>query len=152
MSKIQSETHSQVNIAKIMIPKVSIATLHADNTVRQGLELFRHYGYTAVPVLDENGVYIGSVTEGDFLRHILSSGTLELRNHEKYKVRQILREDFCRPLHIFAPITDLMDAALRQNFIPIVDDRDCLCGIVTRRSLIQYLSRTDTLYEPEDNI
>ena len=60
-----------MNIAKIMIPKVSTAFLSENNTVRQGLEKFTRYGYTAVPVLDENGIYVGTVTEGDFLRHIM---------------------------------------------------------------------------------
>ena len=29
------------------------------------------HGYTAVPVLNDQEQYIGSVTEGDFLRHLL---------------------------------------------------------------------------------
>ena len=41
-----------MNIAKIMIPKVSIAFLYENNTIRQGLERFTAHGYTAVPVLN----------------------------------------------------------------------------------------------------
>ena len=38
----------------------------------------------------------------------------------------------------------LAQALLRQNFIPIVDDRNCFCGIVTRRSFMAFLvERTD---------
>lgn len=42
-----------MNIAKIMIPKISTVFLHEKNTIRQGLERFMVYGYTAVPVLNE---------------------------------------------------------------------------------------------------
>ena len=52
-----------MNIAKLMIPKVSTAFLHENDTVRQGLERFTIHGYTAIPVLNEREQYIGSVTE-----------------------------------------------------------------------------------------
>ena len=57
-----------MNIAKIMIPKISTVFLHEKDTIRQGLERFMVHGYTAVPVLNDQEQYIGSVTEGDFLR------------------------------------------------------------------------------------
>lgn len=56
-----------MNIAAIMIPKVLTVFLHETDTIRQGLERFTVHGYTAVPVLNEQEQYIGSVTEGDFL-------------------------------------------------------------------------------------
>ena len=55
----------------------------------------------------------------------------------------IFRPDFCPALDIQASETDVIDAVLQQNFVPIVDDRGCLCGIVTRRSVILYLAEKD---------
>lgn len=52
-----------MNIAKIMIPKISTVFLHEKDTIRQGLERFMVHGYTAVPVLNDQEQYIGSVTE-----------------------------------------------------------------------------------------
>lgn len=129
-----------MNIAKIMIPKYSTACLQEESTVRQGLEIMRRYGYTAIPVLNHEGKYLGCVTEGDFLRHVLETGTTELKEHEKYRVGTIFRPDFCPALGIQASETDVIDSVLRQNFVPIVDDRGCLCGIVTRRAVILYLA------------
>ena len=40
-----------MNIAKIMIPKISTVFLYEKDTIRQGLERFMVHGYTAVPVL-----------------------------------------------------------------------------------------------------
>ena len=59
-----------MNIAKIMIPKISAAFLLENYTVRQGLEKFNRYGYTAVPVLDENGRVCGVFTALSFLHMI----------------------------------------------------------------------------------
>lgn len=79
-----------MNIAAIMIPKVLTVFLHETDTIRQGLEQFTVHGYTAVPVLNEQEQYIGSVTEGDFLRHLLKIHTTELKTLEQYRVADCL--------------------------------------------------------------
>ena len=129
-----------MNIAKIMTPKFNTACLQESSTVRQGLELMKSRGYTAIPVLDKDGHYRGSVTEGDFLRHILSTGSTELKDHEHYRVGEIYRSDFCPALDLHASEGAVIEAVLQQNYVPIVDDRGCLCGIITRRSIIAYLA------------
>ena len=133
-----------MNIIKIMTPKALTVFLHTGDTVRQGLELLRQHGYTAIPVLNDQGEYLGSITEGDFLRHILAVGTTDRKAHEKYRIGGLLRPDFCPPLGIRATPDQVAQALLRQNFIPIVDDRNCFCGIVTRRCFMAFLvERTD---------
>lgn len=129
-----------MNIAKLMIPKVYTAFLHENDTIRQGLECFTIHGYTAIPVLNEREQYIGSVTEGDFLRHVLATGTTELKAQEQYRIKSIVRRDFCPALPIDADGAEVVDATLDQNFVPIVDGRGTLCGILTRKSVIKYLS------------
>ena len=93
-----------MNIAKIMIPKVCTVVLHERSTIRQGLEVLAHCHYTAIPVLDAEEHYVGSVTEGDFLRHIIKTGTTDMKEQEKYSVRDILRHDFCPALSIEAEL------------------------------------------------
>ena len=51
-----------------------------------------------------------------------------------------MRRDFCPPLGITAGDDEVIDALLQQNFVPIVDDRGCFCGIVTRKSVIAALA------------
>ena len=87
-----------MNIAKFLTPKASSIYLLDSQTVRQGLEKFKYHGYTAIPVLTESGEFYGCVSEGDFLRHLLQTGTVDLKVHERYKIREIMRQDFCPPL------------------------------------------------------
>lgn len=134
-----NQKSKNINIAKIMTPLISTSCLKSEDSVRNGLEILKHHGYTAMPVVDDNGVYYGCVTEGDFLRHILNTDTTKMKEHEKYKIKDICRQDFCRSLKIYADNSEIVSAILEQNFIPIVDDRDCLCGIVTRKSVINCL-------------
>ena len=51
------------------------------------------HGYTAVPVLNDQEQYIGSVTEGDFLRHILAVGNTDLKIQERYRIGGIMRKE-----------------------------------------------------------
>ncbi len=131
-----------MNLAKIMTPKILTAHIHEDDSVRQGIEKLSGHGYTAVPVLDREERYLGCITEGDFLRHIMKTGTTDLKKHENTKVGELFRRDFCPPLKINSDREQVLDAVLKQNFVPIVDDRGCLCGIITRRSVIKALAET----------
>ena len=127
-----------MNIAKIMIPKISTVFLYEKDTIRQGLERFMVHGYTAVPVLNDQEQYIGSVTEGDFLRHLLACQTTDLKVQERYLLGSIVRRDFCPALQIDADSEQVVTAMLNQNFVPIVDGRNALCGILTRKRLIEF--------------
>lgn len=134
-----------MNIAKIMVPKCLTVFLHEQQTVRQGLETIAYHGYTAIPVLDEHERYVGSVTEGDFLRCIilrcmLKDDVVDKRAMENLRIGEIVRHDFCPALSIDADEDTVIDAVLRQNFVPVVDARNTLCGIITRRRLIAYLA------------
>ena len=130
-----------MNIAMIMIPKVSTAFIHENDTVRQGLEHFMVHGYTAIPVLNENEQYVGSVTEGDFMRHLMAVGRTDMKTQDQYRIGDILRRDFCPALSIDATYEEMISSILNQNFVPVVDSRGCLCGILTRRVVIAYLDK-----------
>lgn len=132
-----------MNIAKIMIPKVVTVFLNENQTVRQGLEIITRYGYTAVPVLDANQHYVGCINEGDFLRHILVLGTTDKKELEKTRVGELVRRDFCPALNIDADEKDVIASILNQNFVPIVDGRNTLCGILTRRGVIAHLAEKE---------
>ena len=132
-----------MNIAKIMIPRACTVFLNEKQTVRQGWEVMTRNGYTAIPVLDAEQHYIGCVSEGDFLRHILDTGSLDKMEMENHRVRELVRRDFCPPLSIDADESDVIRATLNQNFVPIVDSRNTLCGILTRRGVIAHLAEKD---------
>lgn len=126
-----------------MTPKVFTIFLHETDTVRQGLEVMKQHGYTAIPVLDKEDRYLGCISEGDFLWHILAEGTFDWKAQEKHQIGTLLRRDFCEPLDIEADREKVMEALLNQNFVPIVDSRNVLCGIVTRKSAMAYLCETN---------
>ena len=129
-----------MNVISLLTPKAQVAYLYDDYTIRQGLEKFRANGYTALPVLSRDGSYVGTVSEGDFLWHILDENDNSLRAHEKHPLRSVMRPEFNPPVSVRVTMDDLLDQAMRQSFIPVVDDRGAFVGIVTRQAIMRKMT------------
>ena len=82
-----------MNIVMLLRPKSEVAYVYEDNSLRQGLEKMRRHGYTAVPVIDREGGYVGTVSEGDFLWHMIDYGDADIRKQEAYQIKNILRKN-----------------------------------------------------------
>ena len=126
-----------MNIMTMLRAKSTVAYLVGNYTVRQGLEKMRAHGYTAIPVIREDGSYLGSVSEGDFLWHLEKLGNAP-EVLEKYKIRDIIRPDWNPAARIDVTIEALAEQALTQNFVPMVDDRNLFIGIITRQEIMRY--------------
>lgn len=126
-----------MNVLMLLKNKKEVACLYDTNTLRQGIEKMRAHGYTAIPVLSKDGRYIGSISEGDFLWHIVEHKNSDLKVQENYLVRDIIRRDFNPAVTIDVSMEDLLHRSMYQNFIPVVDDRNFFIGIVTRQDIIR---------------
>lgn len=127
-----------MNILFFLKPKADIAYVLDNFTVRQALEKMKHYGYTAIPVLNKAGEYIGTISEGDLLWNILEMKAFDDHSREQYYVKDILKGRYHNPVNVNAVIEDLLLTAMNQNFVPVTDDRGLFIGIVTRRDIMQY--------------
>ena len=63
-----------------------------------------------------------------------------MKESEKIPVTVISRRNDYDPVHIETTMEDLIDKALNQNFVPVVDDQNNFIGIVTRKDIIRYFS------------
>ena len=52
--------------------------LHDTDSLRDGLHIMHESGYSAVPVVDAEGRYVGTVKEGDFLWNMMDNGIATL--------------------------------------------------------------------------
>ena len=66
--------------------------------------------------------------------------SVEMKDHESYLIKDIIRKDFCPSLLIAAEQEDVIVAVSNQNFVPIVDGRGVFCGIITRKGVIGSLA------------
>ena len=72
-----------MNVLFFITPKSEVAYLYEDYSLRQALEKMEHYRYSAIPIIDRNGCYIGTMTEGDFLWYIKDHNIIDLKETEK---------------------------------------------------------------------
>lgn len=123
-----------MNVMSLLRLKKDISFIESDSTIRQAIEKFKYHGYSAVPVLDEQGKYKGTITEGDLLRSLVEKGDIKLL--EEHNILEIVRSDFNPSASVDIDILELLKMISNQNFVPIVDDRDVLMGIITRKTVI----------------
>lgn len=140
-----------MNVIKLLKPKCSVAYLNKESSVRQGLEKMKFHGYGAIPVIDSEGKYVSTVTEGDFLWNILSFDVKNVRELEKHPLCDIVRMDWNPPISISATIDDLLSRITEQNFVPVVDDRGVFIGIITRKDVIREYSNINNVKVNDDN-
>lgn len=124
-----------MNIAYFIKPKSVVAYVFSNNTVRQVIEKMKSHGYSAIPVLNSEGEYVGTVTEGDLLWFTLGKSC---EDYEKIRVKNIIRPDRATPVSIFAETDELLTKITEQNFVPVVDARGSFMGIVTRKDIMKY--------------
>lgn len=133
-----------MNAAFYLTPKSSLAYLYGDQTVKQGLEKMKSHGYTAVPVIDREGKYIGVATEGDllwFIYDLIRNGSTDITTDMKNVfIRDIINTKRFKPVSINISDEELVISSLNDNFVPVIDDRDMFIGIVTRRSIISKMA------------
>ncbi len=130
------------NILFFLMPKAMCAYLYDDYTIRQAMEKMEVVKYSSIPILNHNGEYRGTLTEGDLLWALKYICNMDMRQAEAHRIGEISRRRDNVPVRVTTSMHDLIDRASTQNFVPVVDDKDAFIGIVTRRSIIQYCKQT----------
>ncbi len=128
-----------MNIMYFLTPKAQVDHIQLDSSIRQGLEKLRYHGYSVIPVIDKEGHYAGTVSDGDFLWALYNEGEPDLKLLEKKELKTLIRKDYL-PVGAGATIDEILSRAYNQNFVPVVDDRDMFIGIITRKEIIKYLA------------
>lgn len=130
-----------MNVIMLLKPKETVKYIYEYDTLRQGLEKMKAHSYTAIPVISEDGKYVGTVSEGDFLYYIVDKGSKGIKELENYFVRDIIRNDFNPAVEISVDMDELLQKAMNQNFIPVTDALGTFIGIVTRQDIIKYFTK-----------
>lgn len=137
-----------MNIASFLIPRSMVTYLYDDFSLRQGLEKMRYHKRSAVPVVTRENKYVGTLSEGDFLWYLTdymknaekNHKFVDFRDFESIALSELLQKDKHPPVRINTSYTELVECAVNQNFIPVIDDRDSFIGIVTRKAIITQLT------------
>lgn len=128
-----------MNLFNFFTPKAETYYLEPDSTIRQALEKFDRYKFTVLPMVDGEGIYISTISEGDILRYIKNTAGFDIAAAEGVRISEIERYRSYLPCTSDISMDDLIQLAMKQNFIPIVDDRGAYIGIVKRKAVLNML-------------
>ena len=128
-----------MNIMRCIVPKSLVEYVTVDSTVRQALEKMRFHRYAAIPVIDGEGKFVGTLRNDDLLRYFIERGGYDKRETERVGIDTLLDQDSSRPLYHNASMSQLIEQVKEHNFVPVVDDRGCFVGIILRRDVLNFL-------------
>ena len=128
-----------MNIFDTLTPKMMTIYLDTKTTIRQALENFDVHKFSAVPIVDNKGNYVATISQGDILRYIKNDANFDMRKAENVLVVDIEHYLPYKSLSQTGTQEDIFDLILSQNFIPIVDDRGKYIGIIKRKDVLRYL-------------
>lgn len=126
-----------MNLLFLLKPKANVCYLFNDFTVRQALGKMQSNRFSTVPVLDRDGHYYGTISEGDLLWTIVEDPEFTKRDWEKVSLMTININRNYKSININETEETMLKLSLEQNFIPVVDDRGYFIGIITRQDIIK---------------
>lgn len=127
-----------MNILFYLVPKSEVMYLYDDYSLRQAMEKMEYHKYSAVPIINRAGNYVGTLTEGDILWELKGRKLSNLYEAEEIMLRHTNRKRDNEPVNVNCNIEDLVMTSMNQNFVPVIDDNGIFIGIVTRKSIIEY--------------
>ena len=128
-----------MNILFFLTPKSDVAYIFEDETLRQTVEKMEHRKFSCIPILNKEGKYTGTISEGDLLWGIkrLNINITDLKQMEDVSIMAIPRRATYKPVHADADMENLLDRAINQNYVPVIDDKGSFI-VITRKEIIKY--------------
>ena len=127
-----------MNVISLLKPKNSVFYFKSDYTISKAITYLQDSKYTTLPVVDDKGMYIGTVSDGDIL-HFISKNGIDTLN--EVHVRDIVNTKRKPAVHDFDDGNTIINDIIDQNFLCMVDDRGCFIGIITRKDIIRYMKK-----------
>ncbi len=144
-----------MNILFFLIPKSQVCYGLVSWSVRQIAEKMIANDLTAIPVLNQEGQYLYTISEGDLFRFIKLKADLNYKEAEKTPISELPHEREVKAIRFDAQMKDLVVLAGSQNFVPVTDDSGIFIGIITRQAILRYLNeKLDRIPDPKipDNL
>ncbi|MBQ9157057.1 MAG: CBS domain-containing protein [Eubacterium sp.] len=128
-----------MNISFFLLPKSEVVYVHNYDTVGEALRKLHENRYQTVPVVDQEGKYVGTISEGDFLWNLIVDYRSKTDRIKEARIAELKKKCFYYPVSIDADISELDRHIIDQNFVPVVDGRNVFIGIITRREIMKAL-------------
>ncbi len=129
--------NKKLSILFFLLPKNEVEFVYDTYSIRQVLEKMDYHRYSAIPIIDKDGKYVGTISEGDILMYLKNNPAV-FKKLNGTNILEVPRFRDIASIKIDTNIDDLVTLIYQQNFVPIVDDYNSFIGIVRRKSIIEY--------------
>lgn len=133
-----------MEISAFLLPKDQVAYITSSISMLEAMEQLEQHYYSAIPIIDHEGKYVGTLAEGDLLWKLKNTPGLSFDNMREVKVSDIQRHVHNESVYIKAQMEDMLTLAADQNFVPVVDSEGIFLGIIRRKDIIEYYTRNIT--------
>nr|WP_036719654.1 CBS domain-containing protein [Paenibacillus sp. JCM 10914] len=127
-----------MRISDFLFAKDKVAYIHATANMQEAMDMLEKSHYSAIPVIDENDKYVGTLSEGDLFWKMKNTPGLTFDNLDTVQVSDINRRIYNECVSIQANLDDMLELAADQNFVPVVEEGEIFIGIIRRKDIIEY--------------
>lgn len=133
-----------MNIASFLLPKERVAYADSSATMQEAVDILERCHYSAIPVIDKEGKYIGTLSVTDLFWKLKNTEGLDFSNLHNVQIVDIKKTILNESVWIHAQLDDMLALAADQNFVPVVDEKGIFLGIIRRKDIIEYYTRSIT--------
>ena len=129
----------KMNILACLTPKSEVSYITDDATLFKTLQTMQNGSYSAIPIINKKGRYVGTITAGDILGCIKENFDLSIKESAKFPLKNIKRTRDYKAIGANTKFEGVINVAMDQNFVPVVDDDDNFIGILTRKEILKWM-------------
>jgi len=129
-----------LNILFFLTPKIEVDYIYDDSSLYKTMQTFDRHNYNTLPLINKKGRYIGIITAADILGCIRENFDLSVAASADFPVKNVKRlRDYNAVNGGTTTMEEIVNVAIDQNFVPVVDDDQNFIGIITRKSIINWM-------------
>ena len=129
-----------MNILFCLTPKSEVDFIYDDASLNKAIQIFERNSFFILPLINKKGRFIGTISAADILGCIKENFDLSIKASAEFPVRNVKRiKEYKAVNGGTTSMEEIVDVALDQNFIPVVDDDYNFIGIITRKSIMNWM-------------
>lgn len=131
-----------MNILFFLSPKQDLMYVYDDFTLRQTLEKWENNRYASIPVLNRQGKYVGTLTEGDILWGLKKFHGLDLEAAEDVPISAFPHKRDYKAVTVTTSMDQLIEAAMTRTLCRLwMTAASSLASCAGRRSSVTAMRR-----------
>lgn len=127
-----------MNILFFLTPKKDVVYVNDVDNIKEVMEVMKKKQFSAIPILNNNGNFVGTIKEGDLLWYIEGNKHKNWEELSKVNIMDVPMRGIKKTVRIDTDVEELFQRTLDQNFVSVMDDSNIFIGIVKRRDILAY--------------